>query len=64
MDRNVLKPISNYIVAGAGTLAARERILDEAFLSNPIVVAQRIQREYIKLCLKNPQLLLPSTLIL
>lgn len=42
----------------------REIMLDKEFLDNPVVAAQRIQREYIKLCLKNPQILLPSTLIL
>ena len=59
-----LRPIDHYIATSSGMLSAREQVLDEVFLSNPIVVAQRIQREYVKLCLQNPQILLPSTLIL
>lgn len=45
-------------------LRVRETILDEKFLNSPIVAAQRIHVEYIKLCLKNPKILLPSALIL
>jgi len=59
-----MSPINNYIATDTGMLAARERVLDEKFLNNPVVAAQRIQREYIKLCLKNPEILLPSTLVL
>lgn len=59
-----LRPIDQYTATSSGMLSAREAILDEAFLSNPVVIAQRIQREYIKLCLQNPTILLPSTLVL
>lgn len=65
-DESIMSKIAimcNYEITKTN-LTTREAILDEAFLSNPVVVAQRIQREYVKLCLKNPQILLPSTLIL
>ncbi len=55
--------LNNY-QAQPDNLKVREAILDEAFLNNPIVAAQRIHVEYIKLCLKNPKILLPSALIL
>ncbi len=61
---NMLAPIGNYIAADRDLLVSRETILDERLLNDPIVIAQKIQREYIKLCLKQPQILLPSTLIL
>lgn len=56
-------PMNNY-EAQEDNLTIREIILDEAFLNNPAVAAQRIHVEYIKLCLKNPAILLPSALIL
>lgn len=58
-----MMPMNNY-EAQIGNLAIRETILDEVLLNNPVVIAQRIHVEYIKLCLKNPELLLPSALIL
>lgn len=59
-----LRSMDIYEASDVHTLKARELILDEEFLNNPVVVAQRIHREYIKLCLKAPCQLLPSTLIL
>lgn len=61
---DALAPIGNYIAADPDLLVSREIMLDERLLNDPIVVAQRIKREYIKSCLKQPQILLPSTLIL
>lgn len=41
-----------------------EALLDREFLMLPIVAAQRIQREYIKTCLRTSPRLLSSTLLL
>lgn len=56
--------MNNYEAVRNGNLAARCKVLDEHILNNPVVIAQRIEREYIKRCLKAPEILLRSTLIL
>jgi len=43
-------------------LLSREIILDEKFLNQPKVVAQRIRREYLKQCRMFPKMLLPMEL--
>lgn len=45
-------------------LERRRIILDNLLLSSPVVVAQRIRVEQTKECMKFPEILLPSTLIL
>jgi len=51
-------------VLDEGVLEQRRIILDNLLLNSPIVVAQRIRVEHTKECMKFPEILLPSTLIL
>lgn len=50
--------VSHISYYDADELAAREVILDHEFLNRPEVIAQRIQREYIKSCQKAAPFLL------
>lgn len=58
-----MSPLTDY-EADLDNLHVREILLDKEILSNPIVQAQIIYREYIKLCLETPEISLKGFLVL